>query len=682
MVVAISPQIIMFKKTIKVLYLPSKQYIKIYEGLINLGALFPMKVKLSRNFFLTLVVDILILAGSYYMGHLIRFEFSLPDWARQRFFDTFAYVLMFKIICFYFFDVYQGMWRYTSLKDIFDIVKASALSTIFIIVIVLFVTRFEHFSRSVFVIDWCFTVIGLTIVRVFTRLCFEEFSGDVSLAAIRFALKKIFSRKLGQIGRGMIIIGAGDCGQRVCREFKENPNVKSHVIGFLDDDKNKIGRKIHGVSVLNSIDKLEHTIRSKYVDEVIIAIPNASARRMRQIVALCRQAGVEFKTVPDMGELIDGKITLNAIRNVEYKDLLGRRPVRLDQESIGNYLGHKIVMVTGAGGSIGLGLCRQICRYRPDKLILFERAESPLFEIDLELKKNFPDIDLVSILGDIQNIGEVIRVFSQYRPEIVFHAAAYKHVPMLEVHPWKAVENNIVGTCNLIEAARTFQCERFVFVSTDKAVNPTNVMGASKRFAELLIQRENNDPDKGTWFITVRFGNVVGSVGSVVPLFKKQIKEGGPVTVTHPEMIRYFMLIPEACQLILQAGAMGQGGKIYILEMGKPISIDAMARDLIRFSGFEPDVDIKIKYTGLRAGEKLYEELITAHENVVPTAHEKIMVVNSCPFRGISLDNNLIRLKEAAASRDHSAIRKLLKQSIPEYQPFDYPSAGENKKSV
>jgi len=480
----------------------------------------------------------------------------------------------------------------------------------------------------------------------------------------------------------MVIIGAGDCGQRICREFKENPNVKSHVIGFLDDDQNKIGRKIHGVPVLNSIDNLEDTIKSKYVDEVIIAIPNANAGRMRQIVTLCRQAGVEFKTVPDMGELIDGKITLNAIRNVEYRDLLGRQPVSLDQERIGDYLGHKIVLVTGAGGSIGIGLCRQICRYKPEQLILFERAESPLFEIDLELKKNFPDIDVVPILGDIQNPGEVVRIFSQYRPEIVFHAAAYKHVPMLEVHPWKAVENNIVGTCNLIEAARTFQCERFVFVSTDKAVNPTNVMGASKRFAELLIQRENNGTDRGTCFITVRFGNVIGSVGSVVPLFKKQIKEGGPVTVTHPEMIRYFMLIPEACQLILQAGAMGKGGEIYILEMGKPISIDTMARDLIRFSGFEPDVDIRIKYTGLRIGEKLYEELVTAQENVVPTAHKKIMVVNSASFSGIYLDRDLIHLQEAAAARDHRAIRKLLKQSIPEYQPFDYPSIDENKKFV
>ena len=305
-----------------------------------------------------------------------------------------------------------------------------------------------------------------------------------------------------------------------------------------------------------------------------------------------------------------------------------------------------------------------------------------MYEIDLELKKNFSGIDIIPILGDIQDPNDLTKIFSQYRPQIVFHAAAYKHVPMLEVHPWKAVENNILGTLNLINAARRFKCDRFVFVSTDKAVNPTNVMGASKRFAELLIQKEKNGNSGGPRFIIVRFGNVIGSVGSVVPLFKKQIKEGGPVTVTHPEMIRYFMLIPEACQLILQAGAMGRGGEIFILEMGEPVNIDRMARDLIRFSGFEPDVDIKIEYTGLRPGEKLYEELITAQENVVPTDHKKIMVLNSRLSGTCLLEKTLSSLKEAANNRDHGAIRHFLKHSIPEYKPFKYRDAGRDEKVV
>ena len=361
------------------------------------------------------------------------------------------------------------------------------------------------------------------------------------------------------------------------------PSVKSRVLGFLDDDRSKIGRKIHGVPVLNEIERVKQTVKSTGAEDVIIAIPTLSAVRMRQIVELCKKADVNFKTIPNLGELINGKIDVTSIRKVEYRDLLGREPVKLDQEQIGKYLGGRRVLVTGAGGSIGTGLCRQICRYSPEKIILFERAESALYEIDLELRKNFQDVEVVPVLGDIQNRNELDKVFHLVRPDIVFHAAAYKHVPMLEGHPWKAVENNVFGTKNLIEVTRAFKCDKFVFVSTDKAVNPTNVMGTSKRISELLVQENSCAADCKTAFMTVRFGNVIGSVGSVIPLFKRQIEDGGPVTVTHPDIIRYFMLIPEACQLILQAGAMGKGGEIFILEMGEPVKIDSMARDLIRF---------------------------------------------------------------------------------------------------
>jgi FlaA1/EpsC-like NDP-sugar epimerase len=339
------------------------------------------------------------------------------------------------------------------------------------------------------------------------------------------------------------------------------------------------------------------------------------------------------------------------------------------------------VLVTGAGGSIGTGLCRQICRYSPEKILLFERAESPLYEIDLELKKSFQEVEVIPVLGDIQNKTELYKIFEAFQPDIVFHAAAYKHVPMLEHHPWKAVENNIEGTRNLVEVTRTFECEKFVFVSTDKAVNPTNVMGSSKRIAEMLVRNMNNTQESKTGFITVRFGNVIGSVGSVIPLFKRQINEGGPVTVTHPDMIRYFMLIPEACQLILQAGSMGKGGEIFILEMGKPVKIDSMARDLIRFSGFEPGVDIKIEYTGLRPGEKLYEELITAQENVVPTGHSKIMVLNSCGMGMDILDGELENLKRAAQDRNHDKIRAVLKKIVPEYSPGSFCLSGLSDSS-
>lgn len=627
-----------------------------------------MKLRISKNLFIVLLLDIVLLCASFYLAHLICFDFIKTQWVDISFLRLLPYVLGCKILCFYLFDLYRGMWRYTSLNDLMNIIKASIIATFIIIAYVLYLTRFDRISRSVFVIDWCLTVMFIAGLRLFVRLCFEEFTEKITLQDVKYALLKVFRKNAGR-GKGALIIGAGDYGQKVCREFNENPSVRSHVLGFLDDDRSKIGRKIHGVPVLNVIDGVEQTIKSTGAEDVIIAIPSLSADRMRQIVELCKKADVNFKTIPNLGELINGKIDVTSIRKVEYRDLLGREPVKLDQEQIGKYLGGRRVLVTGAGGSIGTELCRQICRYSPEKIILFERAESALYEIDLELKKNFQDVEVVPVLGDIQNLKELEKVFNLVQPDIVFHAAAYKHVPMLEGHPWKAVENNVFGTKNLIEITRAFKCDKFVFVSTDKAVNPTNVMGTSKRISELLVQESSCAPDCKTAFMTVRFGNVIGSVGSVIPLFKKQIEDGGPVTVTHPDIIRYFMLIPEACQLILQAGAMGKGGEIFILEMGEPVNIDNMARDLIRFSGFEPDVDIKIEYIGLRPGEKLYEELMTDLENVIPTDHKKIMVLNTNCVNMEALNGKLDRLKEMAEARDGQGIRNLMMEMIPEYRP-------------
>ncbi len=625
-----------------------------------------MRIKFTRNLLVALLLDAVLLWVSFYLAHVIRFDFGVPVWAMEKFWNLLGFVLAGKLVCFYFFDMYKGMWRYTSINDLMNIIKASTIASLGLIVFVLYKNRFEMVSRSVFIIDWCLTIMLVMGLRVFTRLCFENFTENVRIRDLFTMLPLMFRRK-NHKGRRMLIIGAGDCGEKICRQFRENPSVQSHVKGFLDDDTAKIGRKIHGVPVLNTIDALESVVSSMEIEDVIIAIPSANSERMRYIVDLCKNADVAFKTIPDMGELIDGRISISAIRDVEYRDLLGREPVRLDKKEIGGYLGKKCVLVTGAGGSIGTGLCRQICRFSPKKIILLERAESPLYEIDLELKKNFAQVDVVPVLADIRDKTELAAIFSRYGPEIVFHAAAYKHVPMLENHPWKAVENNICGTQNLVAAARDFGCDRFVFVSTDKAVNPANVMGASKRVAELLVQKTDAAAMSSTRFMTVRFGNVIGSVGSVIPLFKKQIREGGPVTVTHPDMIRYFMLIPEACQLILQAGAMGKGGEIFILEMGEPVKIDAMARDLIRFSGFEPDRDIKIVYTGLRPGEKLYEELMTDLEGVIPTNHKKIRVLNSHTGDVSLLTARLDDVKKAAENRDPDGVRKGLRQIVPEY---------------
>jgi FlaA1/EpsC-like NDP-sugar epimerase len=372
-----------------------------------------------------------------------------------------------------------------------------------------------------------------------------------------------------------------------------------------------------------------------------------------------------------MGELINGKVTVNAIREVDYRDLLGREAVKLDEASIGAYIKARNVLVTGAGGSIGSELCRQICRFRPERIVLYERSETPLYELELELKESFPEVEIVALLADVRDRNQLQKAFEALRPQAVFHAAAYKHVPMLELQPWKAVKNNIQGARNLIDMSNAFDVERFVFVSTDKAVRPVNVMGATKRVTEMLAQCQNGCDVTNTRYMIVRFGNVVGSVGSVVPLFKRQIGKGGPITVTHPEVTRYFMTIPEACQLILQAGSMGEGGEIFLLDMGTPIKIDDMARDLIRLSGFEPDVDINIEYIGLRPGEKLYEELIIEGEGVIPTSHEKIMVLKGKECNLDVLNGKIDDLVYLAREQDAEKIKERLQEIVPEYKPAD-----------
>lgn len=625
-----------------------------------------MKLFVNRNLFVICLLDIVLLLSAICFSYLIRFDFDIPEGHWNRLVFILPFLLGIKLFTFYFFDLYKGMWRYTSLNDLVNILKASTISTLCLIVLILYVNRFENVSRSVFLIDWCLTVLFIISVRLFVRFCFSKFTGQIGFREIKDAFFQVLNMNR-KSGNKVLIVGAGDCGEMVCREFRENASIKSYVIGFLDDDKRKIGRKIHGIPVLGMIEDIDRVVESVGVDDIVIAIPSAGPERMRQIVTLCEQTDISFKTVPDLGEVIDGRITISSIRNVEYKDLLGRKPIRLDRHKIGERIGNKIVMVTGAAGSIGSGLCRQICRYAPEKIILFERAESPLYDLDIELKKLFSQIEIIPLLGDVQDREELFKVFEKYKPHLVFHAAAYKHVPMLEKYPWKAIENNILATQNIVEAADYHQCETFVFVSTDKAVNPFNIMGTSKRISEMIVQSQSTVRHSKTSFITVRFGNVIGSVGSVIPLFKKQIQDGGPVTVTHPEIIRFFMLIPEACQLILQAGVMGNGGEIFILEMGEPVRIDTMARELIRFYGYEPDVDIKIEYTGLRPGEKLFEELMTDHENVVPTKHDKIMVLNSSQVDVDSLDKKLSMLKKMSKDREYEQIRKIFKEIVPEY---------------
>jgi len=611
-------------------------------------------------------VDILLFIGSFYVAHLIRFEFDISAYYLTAFYRVLPFVLITKITCFYFFDLYRGMWRYTSIGDLLNIVKAVSVSTLIITFFILIRYHFSGFSRSVFLIDWCLTILFIAGFRLVVRIYFETTGGGLTwLDTIRSFIGPLKRNIPGS--NNLLIIGAGDCGEKILREIRDNARLQYNVVGFLDDNPAKIGMKIHGVSVLSGISDIKLAAGKVSADEALIAIPSANSIEIRRIVKACERSGLNFKTIPGMGELINGKITVNAIREVAYRDLLGREIIKLEEDKIGAHLKDQNVLVTGAGGSIGSELCRQICRFEPEKIILFERAESPLHAIELELKQAYKEVQVFSILGDIQDKNELKIAFEANRPHIVFHAAAYKHVPMLELQPWKAIDNNILGTKNLIEVSTKNNVARFVFVSTDKAVRPANVMGASKRLSEMLVQGQNGCELSDTKFMIVRFGNVVGSVGSVVPLFKKQIQRGGPVTVTHPDVTRFFMTIPEACQLILQAGSMGEGGEIFILDMGTPIKIADMARDLIRLSGFEPDLDIKIEYIGLRPGEKLYEELITEDENIVPTHHEKIMVLKGVDCDLQLLNGKVDELVNFALEQNGEKVKLNLKEIVPEY---------------
>ncbi len=628
-----------------------------------------MKIRfLYKNLVVVLFSDAILLTVAWYSAYLLRFNFEIPEDSMFFLKRMLPFIVVIKLITFYSFNLYKGMWRYTSIKDFFDIIKAATISSLIIVSLILFAYRFAGFPRSTLILDWGITTFLISGYRLSIRIYFSIVSRD-NIARNPFA--KLFAQKrdIPDRRKNLLIIGAGDCGEKIYREIQDNARLRYRVVGFIDDDISKVGMQIHGIPVVGTTEEIKLVATKLNAKEILIAIPSATSAQMREIISRCKESGIPFKTVPGMGELIDGKVTVKAIRDVAYRDLLGREIINLEEERISGYLENSKVLVTGAGGSIGSELCRQICRFRPSSVILFERAESSLYEIDMELRENFPYIKVISVLGDIRDRTQLSHVFSDNKPKVVFHAAAYKHVPIMELQPWKAIKNNIIGTRNMILISKEYSIERFVFVSTDKAVRPANIMGASKRMAELLTQCQNGDGISNTSFMTVRFGNVVGSVGSVVPLFRKQIEKGGPVTVTHPDVTRYFMTIPESCQLILQAGAMGEGGEIFFLDMGTPIKIDDMARDLIRLSGFEPGVDIKIEYIGLRPGEKLYEELITEGEGILPTSHEKIMVLKGKVCDPTFLDGKIDELRSLAQAQDADRIRSLLKEIVPEYKP-------------
>ena len=629
-----------------------------------------MKMRiLNKNFLSVLIADALLIAASWYVSHLLRFNFQVPEGAPGLSIRVIPLIIFVKIVSFYFFDVYQGMWRYTGLQDLINIVKASISSSLVVFFLFYLTQELVGFARSVFVIDWILTLLFIGGLRFSIRLYYWVGTGDES---VRINIRRFVpsKRQKQNSAKNLLIIGAGDAGEKIYREIRDNARLHYRTVGFVDDNPSKTGKKIHGVPILGTISELETLSRTANAEEILIAVPSATSRQIRKIVTHCEGCGIPFKTLPGMGELINGKVSVKAIRDVAYPDLLGRETIHLEEELIGGYLKDSRVLITGAGGSIGSELCRQVCRFSPASVVLYDTAESPLYAIELELKRVFPYIEIVPLLGDVCDRHQLSVAFDRYKPSVVFHTAAYKHVPVLELQPWKAVTNNIIGARNLVEIAKEHAISRFITVSTDKAVRPSNVMGASKRAVELLVQGQNGCDLTDIPFMIVRFGNVVGSVGSVVPLFREQIESGGPVTVTHPDVTRYFMTIPEACQLILQSGAMGKGGEIFILDMGRPIKIVDMARDLIRLSGFTPDEDIEIKFTGLRPGEKLTEELITEGEGIDPTYHEKIMVLGGQVCDQDFLNGAMDDLADLAVDQDGEGIKMKLKEVIPEYTPW------------
>ncbi len=626
----------------------------------------------SKHLYLILTIDACLIVLAYLLAYLLRFEGQISAGVWERFITTIPYILPFKIIVFIFFGLYIGMWRYTSLVDLFNVLKATLISSVIIILTILFVHRFEGFQRSVFVIDGLLTFIFIGGLRVAIRILLSGREGGLSSL---LQPPPLFERRGGRVKKRLLIIGAGDAGEKMLREIRDNPSLRYEVVGFLDDDLKKQSLRIHGVKVLGPISQIQRLAYYNIMDEILVALPSASTQQMRRIIQVCETTGLKCRTTPGIGELIDGRVSFKTVRDVSFEDLLGRDPVHLDTEGIGYYLTDKIILISGAGGSIGSELCRQITTFNPKNLILLDKTENNLFNIEMEFRHKFPDVRITPVLGDVHNRGFLERFFTTIKPHVVFHAAAFKHVPIVELNPWEGVFNNIIGTRNVLEAS--FQCgvERFVMISTDKAVRPVSVMGATKRVAEMITScyagYSGSVPDGGK-LVSVRFGNVIGSEGSVVHLFKKQIERFGPVTVTHPEITRYFMTISEACKLILQAGAFGEGGEIFILDMGTPIKIIDMACDLIRLSGFKPDVDIEIKFTGLRPGEKLYEELITEGEGIVPSSHEKIFVLKGRNHNNLKwLNGKIEELVKLALDQDGPGIKAKLKEIVPEYEPFD-----------
>ena len=599
-----------------------------------------------------MAADVLALCLASFLGLFVRFDLNIskipPEYARAAL-EFLPYYILASLVIFFLARMYSTMWSVAGVREALHVVAACGLASL--VQIAGMVLLQLSVPRSFFLVS-------------FAALCAEELGIRLSYRVVI----SLFGNHSKKAAKRIMIVGAGTSGSVILKEMTTSSLVNGCVVCFVDDDKNKAGKFLNGVPVAGNRNDIPRLAVEYKIDEIYIAIPSASAKERKAIIEICRETGCQVKILPGIYQLINGEVSIAKLRNVEIEDLLGRDPIRVNLDEIMGYVSGKVVLVTGGGGSIGSELCRQVASHGPKQLIIFDIYENNAYDIQLELKEKYPDLDLVVLIGSVRNTHRIETVFEKYRPDIVYHAAAHKHVPLMEDSPNEAIKNNVFGTYKTAKAADKYGTSRFVLISTDKAVNPTNIMGASKRMCEMVVQMMN--ARSKTDFVAVRFGNVLGSNGSVIPLFKKQIEQGGPVTVTHPDIIRYFMTIPEAVSLVLQAGAYARGGEIFVLDMGEPMKILDLAKNLIRLSGYTPDVDIPIVFTGLRPGEKLYEELLMNEEGMQDTPNKLIHIGKPIEFDMERFEEQLEELY-VTANEDGDGIREDVMRIVGTYHPAE-----------
>ena len=601
---------------------------------------------------LLVIVDIFLIALSGFLALYIRYDFRFSN-MEMRYVDyELLYLpvnLVVTLLVFVLFKLYRSVWRFASSTELLNVIGACTCS-IGLQIIGMSLLRMRM-PISYYLMKYVLLIVGVGMVRFAYRILrmLQE--------------RRLFGGEKDQ-KKNTMIVGGGEAGAMIIKEFQNSEYLNQRICCVIDDNASKQGKYLRGIKIMGGREDIVRLAKELQIEEIIVAMPSAPQSEVRDILNICKETGCEMKVLPGLYQMIKGEVSISKLRRVEIEDLLGREPIRVQLDEIMGYVAGKVVLVTGGGGSIGSELCRQVAAHEPKQLIIFDIYENNAYDIQQELKNKFPALDLTVLIGSVRNTHRMNSIFEKYRPDIVYHAAAHKHVPLMEDSPNEAIKNNVFGTYKTALAADSYGVKRFVLISTDKAVNPTNIMGASKRICEMIIQMMNRHSK--TEFVAVRFGNVLGSNGSVIPLFKKQIEKGGPVTVTHPDIIRYFMTIPEAVSLVLQAGALAKGGEIFVLDMGEPVKILDLAENLIRLSGYKPYEDIDIEFTGLRPGEKLYEELLMSEEGLQETANKLIHIGKPIEFDDDKFREQLDALKKAA-EHDSASIRQLVKEIVPTY---------------